>query len=631
MESICRAIAFATIGYWVAVYLDGLTEWDEILTRTIGGWIARIVREGIDINARGKSLEGVCWSPVDDVEHARSLIHYLGGGKPLLLAYERAAIELERNEHAPIPGWPSIETLFGPHAKVGIRRAFRAGIDIDLIEQMSDRYVYETSEHVYIDREALLQGNLSVKKPDDLKHQWQNELIFLSGGKKPLNPFSVYAASQLRTDVVKRDFYPGHEPGSILRFSPLHGLLKGEDQHPDEYKILNTFPGFIIKPTQTINPAMMSSALTMLDRVLGLLTRDNDNQMMWLKKFTAHMIKFPEQKPQVCPIIVGGQGIGKSVFGEDVMNALIGSMAGTADAASLSDNKFLITPFIGKLITFIDEVRLESVGAINIIKKLVRSSHVSGQIKFGHQHDYYVPSRLMIASNSADIGLTPADAADRAFFFIVSWTSQNKRMTDREFQEWTVSLKPFYTEFTTALQNVEFKQHLMRHFMDIEVTRAELEDLTYSSRNDENVIRATMSKARDVSRSIVADARVLIGNDIIAWFNMASLREAIKRVDGARSKVEAHDVIMEWERGGIIDKKSGDMYAFKWGYGMLLKKLGEAHNLPIAPNWPIKPGEDWEANDTKSQYGAPPWRGNKAGQQQMRGGRSYDPDDMPPE
>ncbi len=629
MESICRAIAFATLSYWIEAYLDGLTDWDESLVRTIGGWIARVVNEGRDINARGKSLEGVCWSPVDDVEHARHLITYLGGGKPLLLAYEHAASALERNPQAPVPGWGAIETLFGPQAKVGIRRAFRAGIDIDLIEQMSDRYVYDTGEHIYLDRDELLQGLSFRHSPDDLKHQWANELIYLSGGKKPLNPFAVYSTSQLRADVKRNDFYPGHEPGAVLRFSPLHGLLTGEDQHPDEYKLLNTFPGFVIKPTQTVDKALMSSALSMLDRVLGLLTRDNDAQMLWLKKFTAHLVRFPEEKPQICPIIVGGQGIGKSVFGENVMKALVGRMAGQAQAADLSDNKFLITPFIGKLITFIDEVKLESVSAINIIKKLVRSDHVSGQIKFGHQKDFYIPSRLMIASNSPDIGLTPADAADRAFFFIVSWTSENKRMTDREFQEWSASLKPFYTEFMIALEKVEFRQHLMRYFRDIEVTRMELEDLTHSSRNDENVVRSTMSKARSVARAIVADARVTPSNDIVAWFSTATVREAIKRVDGARSKVEAPDVLMEWERAGVIERKQGDLYAFKWGYGLLLQKLGDAHNLPIAPNWPIKPGEDWEPNGTKSQFGAPSWRGNKAGHRGQR--EAYDPDYMPPE
>ena len=53
------------------------------------------------------------------------------------------------------------------------------------------------------------------------------------------------------------------------------------------------------------------------------------------------------------------------------------------------------------------------------------------------------------------------------------------------------------------------RQHLMRYFMDIEVTRAELEDLTHSSRDDEGVVRATMSKAREVAREIAAAARIL--------------------------------------------------------------------------------------------------------------------------
>ena len=113
----------------------------------------------------------------------------------------------------------------------------------------------------------------------------------------------------------------------------------------------------------------MSTAVSMLDRMLGLLTQDNDAQIKWLKQFIAWIAQHPEIKPQVCPIIIGGQGIGKSQFESTFMRALFGSMAGMADAGALSDNKFLITPFIGKLVTFIDEVRLESPAAINVIKK----------------------------------------------------------------------------------------------------------------------------------------------------------------------------------------------------------------------------------------------------------------------
>ena len=632
MESICRAIAFATLGYWINVYLDGLEDWDVSLTRTIGGWLARLVLEGQDINARGKSLEGVCWAPVDSADTVSALLRFLsqlGAKKDLGVAFLHAEAELDRNPTAPVAGWGAIETLFGPHAKVGIRRAFRAGLDLDVIEQMSDLYIYDRTAGEYLDRDELLKGLNYVHKHDTLVERHQHEAIHI--GKKTHNPFRLYAQSSLRTDVQHREFRPGHRPGTILRYSPVHGLLNGEDRHPDEYKLLNTFPGFTIKPIGTVDPVIMTRAVSMLDRMLGYLTQDNDAQIKWLKQFKAQVAQHPEIKPQVCPIIVGGQGIGKSQYGDNFMRALYGSMAGSAAADLLSDNKFVITPFVGKLITFIDEVRLESAGAINTIKKLVRAEYVSGQFKRQDQRDYYVPSRLMIASNSPDIGLTPADAADRAFFFVMSWTAENKRMTDTEFQTWALTLKPFYNELVVALESVTFKQHLMRYLMDFEVTRAELEDLQYSSRNDENVVRSTMSKGRQVARDIVADARVLQGMDITSWFTTGMLREAIKRVDGNRTKVDVSQVLMEYERAGVIEIIRGDLRKFKFKYGTLLEKMGQANNLPITNNWDYEP-DDWGDNDVASLDGGRAWRGNKQRRQSTGGRRgSYDPDAMPDE
>jgi hypothetical protein len=630
MESICRAIAFATLAYWIRIFLDGFTNWDESLTRAIAGWAAREIREGRDINARGKSLENMCWASIDDAVSAGELITFmrkLGAPAELNSFFLRAIEALDRNPSAPVAGWKAIETIFGIQAKVGLRRAFRAGLDLDLIERMSEQYVLDASDHNYLDREALLRGTHWEHKHDDLIKVWENETVYV--GKKPHNPFKIYAASKLRIDVHRRDFFPGHEPGAVLRFSPVHGLLSGEERHPDEYTLLNTFPGFLIKPIGTIDPTVMTRAVSLLDRMLGLLTQEHDAQMWWLKKFIAWTVQHPEIKQQVCPIIVGGQGIGKSIFGHNLMKALLGSMAGLTGADSLADNKFLITPFVGKLITFVDEVRLESVGAINTIKNLVRADNVSGEVKFGHRRDYYIPSRLIIASNQPDIGLTPADAADRAFFFIMSWTAENKRMTDNEFLEWSNTLKPFYTEFVAALENVVFRQHLMRYFHDVEATRIELEDLQHSSRKDENVVRATMSKAREVAREIVADARILPANDITAWFTRNQLRDAIKRHEGTRTQVEPDQVMMEFERAGVLVKERGDYRRFKYRYGTLLQKMGEAHNLELPANWPLRPDEDWGENDVKSQNGGPGWRGNK--QQQRKSAEPqqyYDPDAM---
>ena len=632
MESICRAIAYATLLYWIEISLDGLTEWDTSLVRIVAGWLAKIVPEGAAINAQGKSLEGVCWAPIDSAGTAGQLVAFLRAHghapKELGVEFVHAMGQLERNPMAHVPGWSSLEDALGVQAKMGIRRAFRAGLDLDQIEMLAERYIYDETSHHYLDRESLVQELHFEHSKDDLTSKWDNEPFFISG--KRHNPFKIYAGSQLRTDVKRREFFPGNEPGAILRYSPLHGIVNGEDRYGDEYKTLNVFPGFKIKPIATPDPAIMAMAISMLDRMLGLLTQDNDAQMKWLKQFIAWIAQHPEIKPQVCPIIIGGQGVGKSLFGDTLMRALFGSMSGMADAGALSDNKFLITPFVGRLITFIDEVKLESPAAINVIKKLIRQDYVSGQMKYGHQRDYYIPSRLIIASNQVDIGLTPLDAADRAFFFIMSWTAKKKGMSDADFLVWYLSLKLFYADLIERLNDVTFKQHLMRYFMEFEVTRAELEDLKYSSRDNEEIVKQFSSEIRNMAREMVADARILSHRDITAWFSMANVREAIRRIENSKyTKMQASDVMAEFENAGVLESMTQGMYRFKYGYYKLCQKMGEAHGMPLAPFWPTKPGEeDYGDNEVRSPAGGEPWRGdNPKNRRDSADPRAtYDPD-----
>ena len=613
MPEIARAVAFATLAYWVRTYLDGLTDWDAILTRRIGGWIARLVREGAAINAPDKNLEGSCWSPIDAADHALDLIAFLGrlgADADLKSAYLQGETALAHNPDAPIAGWKAIEETFGPEGMRGIRRAMKAGSDITVIEQMAERYILDLSAGAYIDRDNITKGLRYEFSHDELVRNHENQFVFV--GKKKHNVFRLYASSPLRTDVAKSDMFPGEDPGVILRHSPVHGLLTG-DWQPEEYKVLNIYRGFAIKPAGTIDQAIMTKVVGMLDTMLGLLTRDNPAQMDWLKAFVAWTIQHPEKKQQVCPVIIGGQGIGKSLFGDNLMRALFGELAGNGTGSALVNNNFLITPFIGKLIVFIDEVRIEGQAGINEVKKIVRQTQISGQVKFGHQSDYYIPARLILAANQTDIGLKPEDAVDRALFFITAWTAQNKGMTDIEFLEWTVGLKPFYQRFVDMLESVDAKQHLMRYFRDYPCSREGLEDLTHSSRNDENVVKSTMSKARELARQIVASARVLPANDITAWFNLYHLRAAILREDGTRSRVEASSVMVEYERAGVIEPAragGGGYFKFKWGYGKLLQKLSEAHNLKLEPQWDTGPG-DFDDNPVQSMVSPPSWRGNK--------------------
>jgi hypothetical protein len=143
-----------------------------------------------------------------------------------------------------------------------------------------------------------------------------------------------------------------------------------------------------------------------------------------------------------------------------------------------------------------------------------------------------------------------------------------------------------------------------------------------------------MSKAREVARNIAAAARIHAGLDITAWFNQQHLRDAIRREEGPRTKVEPTSIIAEYERAGVIEQMHGGYYRFKWNYGRLLQKLGEAHGLPLEALYSTGPG-DFEPNDVRSINNPPTWRGNpKANDNRRRPfdvGNRDDPDYLEPE
>ena len=66
-----------------------------------------------------------------------------------------------------------------------------------------------------------------------------------------------------------------------------------------------------------------------------------------------------------------------------------------------------------------------------------------------------------------------------------------------------VGSKAVSTLNSLLLETVPVRQHLMRYFMEVEVTQSELEDLTHSSAIDENVVqvRPWRSRARLRARS----------------------------------------------------------------------------------------------------------------------------------
>ena len=66
----------------------------------------------------------------------------------------------------------------GVQAKMGIRRAFRAGLDLDMIEMLAERYIYDETSHHYLDRESLIQELHFEHSKDDLTSQMGQRAVF---------------------------------------------------------------------------------------------------------------------------------------------------------------------------------------------------------------------------------------------------------------------------------------------------------------------------------------------------------------------------------------------------------------------------------------------------------------------
>src|SRR4029077_16181451 len=94
-------------------------------------------------------------------------------------------------------------------------------------------------------------------------------------------------------------------------------------------------------------------------------------------------------------------------------------------------------------------------------------------------------------------------------------------------------------------------------------------------------------------------------------------------------KVDSDAVMLEFESAGVLESMRPGWYRFKYGYGKLLQKMGEAHNIKIDPFYDIKPGADWSDNDVLSDQGGDPWRGasQKSGRDSADPRRSYNEDD----
>jgi hypothetical protein len=603
-NEIVRAIAFATMLY---VVKDNWVQGQRHETAAkICGWLARVVKDSQAMNNHESIAEDV-FCPVDDDTIVESMIHficnYMQDEEPhmRIRTYYDAQGKLERNPDAKIPGWPAMELLFGGERVLALRAVFTPGSDVSILNVMAERYVYDETDSGYIDRKRHLQDGRFVHENGELYTRHKGDVVRIGG--KPREAFKVYESSDMRKRVDRRDLYPDLTAGGIFRINIADEVMPDETEElEDTTVVFNTWRGWPIKPTDTIDEVLMTECVSKLDRLLGYMTQDHPKQIEWFKDWVAWTFQHPGKKQQIAPVVVGGQGVGKSFFGNNFMKGMMGRLWGSA-SPKVMDTGFSVEPFVDKMFVFIDEAKFHGEASTDEIKKLIRNIDVGGAEKFQSARNFRIFARLMFASNRFDVGVGQSGAVDRALFYCKAYDHEFLKMTELEFRSWSETLKPWFAEYAAFLQRRDVREHYVRYFMDRPVEQQVVESIKHSSINDPTIITANMSWPRQVAKRIIEEGWIIESTALETPFLDAQLNDRVNELVkqmGMRT-IQGSRVMHEFEQAGIIETVTAGFKKYKrftHNIGAITAAFGAAIGVELNSQFEFNE-EDMGPNTTK--------------------------------
>ena len=584
----------------------------------VAGWLARLVRESQGINENDNISQGT-FCPIGTPETAESLIDFIctesGDKEPHMRkrVFRDAIRKLDNNPDAKIPGWPSLESEIGTEPMLALRTVFMPGVDVSPLTKMADRYIYDETDDKYIDRERFYTLSNFIHDGAELDRRHRNNMMEVAGKMKPV--FKMFESSPLRRRVGGRDLYPDFPPGSVFRLSRSGDIVPDDqDGEMGTMTMYNTWRGWPILPAKLIDEVLLAKCYEMMHQLFGLLSQDNQEQIGWLKQWIGWTVQFPGQKQQIAPVFVGGQGVGKSFFGNIFLEQLFQNQWGSASPKIL-EGAFSVEPFINKMFVFIDEAKFYSESSTDEIKKLIRSDRLGGAEKFQSARTYRVFARVVFASNKFDMNIGQQNTQDRALFYLKTYDKDFVQKSEPDFKQWTITLKPFFDEFNTFIRRMDVKEHYMYIFNTIPVDRHKVEDTSISSGADAKIVESNMSYARRVAKCIVEEGRIWEDLDISAPFTMSEFNKRV--VDTCESLhirfVQPRHVFEEFVSAGVLEPwthAGNKLWRYRYKIGTLTKMMGIAIGVNLESRFEFS---DEDHGDNKSELvDAKPWRGNNS-------------------
>lgn len=590
-----RAVCFGTILHIVRPEWTPGTRQNTALK--FNGWLARLVDESFAMN-NSEQLAQEVWCPIDSDEVAESLIDFVckaTGDEEANMrkrSFKDARRKLGHNPDAKIPGWTAIRALLGEEAFLALRAVCIPGTDTNVLMKLIDRYIYNESDGRYLDRERHKNGQDFEFAAEDLYRRHKPEVIMLGG--KPKEAFKSFEMSKMRIAVSSADLYPVNKPGEIFRVSRSHGVVNDEFDGDDAYLLFNTWRGWDRKPPSALNSSLLKECEAKLNQVLTWLTCDKTEQIEWIKDWFAWTIQHPGDKQQIAWVVVGGQGVGKSFIGTAFANAIFGSLWGMVSSKSIGE-WFSISPFLGKMFVFADEVKFKIGSAADEIKLLIRNVRSHGELKGIDARDYNLYARLMFASNNVNVRIGDTNQVDRALFYTKAYTPEFMGTNQVKFNEWTLQHKPFFDEFGDFLKRTDVREHYMQLLLGREVSRHRIEDINYSSSRDPDIMLHNLSGPRKMAKMIIESGKVLEDLDISTPFTeqefTIAVGQLIQRLNENTKPIWVFDELNSLGMFEQARTKNSRKWRFKWMIGTLTEKFSEAIGVPLEHQFDFGPGD----------------------------------------
>lgn len=556
-SDLIRSVAFGTIYYIMQHHwMEGTRQ---ITAIKFAGWLTRVVKDSFSMMEHHQVAQDV-FCPVADDTTAERLIRFIcqmmEDNEPgmRVRAYYDAKEKLERNPDAKIPGWHSMTELVGAECMQAMRTVLTPGSDVSKLTVMAERYIYDETDNHYIDRNRHKMYGRYVHEGAELERRHKGDTIFIGG--KPREAFKVFESSTMRKRVGVREMYPDLDAGGIFRVDVMGNPIPDESDTPST-TIFNSWQGWKIDPIEEIDDSVMEECVKTLDELLGYLTRNDANQIKWMKEWIAWTFQHPGDKQQIAPVIVGGMGVGKSFFGNVFLKSVFTDRLWGSANPKILEGTFTIGPFKDKMVVFIDEAKFHGELGTDEIKKLIRNVEISGMEKFEEARNFRIFARIVFASNKFNMNIGQRDVRDRALFYMRTYDQEFMNMNEIKFREWALTLKPFFDKFGIMLKQEDVLRHYVRYFMELPCDRHTIEDIRYSSSNDPDIVASNVSWARRIATSIL-ESGWLASSDlsIDSPFDVSNLNSRV--IDECKSQglphISGQSVLREYTESGIVDR-----------------------------------------------------------------------------